>query len=161
MTDDAPALNGNASHLAWLKSRHEALTADRTKDVEVPGYDGRVVLRCAPVPWRVIGRTQTLANREDREGSALAAANADVVIGACREVLFRYDDGELRSIDPSGDTRRIDADLAALFGRDVKSAREALRCLIPNEVVVAVVAGEILTWTTDMDNEVAGELAGE
>lgn len=161
MTDDTPALNGQASHLAWLRSRHEALTADRYLDYEVPGYEGRVVLRCGPVPWRVLARAQTFAQREDRDGRTLANANADVVIAACREVLFRYDDGELRSIDPSGEPHGIDPGLAVMFGREAKTARDTLRFLFPSDVTVGVCAGELLSWTTNMDTEIAEDLAGE
>jgi hypothetical protein len=111
--------NGNgASHLAWLRTRHDALTADRTMDYEVPGYDGRLVLRFAPVPWSAIAKTQALANRDDRDGRALAAANMDVLIAACRQVMFRDDAGDLASVDPSGDPhRRRIADVDATHGR--------------------------------------------
>ena len=158
----AAQLNGNASHLAWLKTRHEALTADRHLDLEVPGYDGRLVLRCGPVPWAAMARvSQALASREDREGRGALAGNMDVLIAACREVLFRDDAGELRPIDPSGTTRRIDPDLAVLLGLESGSARETLRWIFPSEVALAVASGQLLDWTRSMSSEAADELAGE
>jgi hypothetical protein len=162
MADDAPALNGNASHLAWLRTRHEALTADRHLDLDIPGYEGRLVVRFGPVPWKAIAKTQALANRDDRDGRTLAHANMDVLIAACREILFRDDGGELIPVDPSGESRRFDAELGALFGQDFKTAREALRWVYGNnEVAMAVSAGEVLDWTQRMDTETAEELAGE
>lgn len=161
MTDETPALNGNASHLAWLKTRHQALTADRHVDLDVPGYDGHLVLRFGPVPWSAIAKTQALANRDDRDGRALALANMDVLIAACREVLYRDEDGELIPVDPSGESHGIDPELAKLFGLDSTSARETLRWIFPSEVTLAVAAGEVLEWTRRMDTETAEELTGE
>lgn len=164
-TDEARAQlgngNGQASHLAWLRTRHEALSADRHLDVEVPGYEGRLVLRFGPVPWSAIARTQTLASRDDREGRGLLAANMDVLIAACREVLFRDEDGSLATIDPSGEPRRIDPELATVLGIDSTSARDTLRWLFPSEVAIGVAAGEVLDWTRRMGTETADELMGE
>lgn len=161
MADETMPLNGNASHLAWLKTRHEALTADRHLDLEVPGYDGHLILRLGPVPWSAIAKTQTLASREDRDGRALALANMDVLIAACRDVLYRDDAGDLIPVDPSGESRRIDPELAALLGLDSTSARDTLRWIFPSEVTLAVAAGEVLEWTRRMDTETADELTGE
>jgi hypothetical protein len=155
--------NGNgASHLAWLRTRHDALTADRTMDYEVPGYDGRLVLRFAPVPWSAIAKTQALANRDDRDGRALAAANMDVLIAACRQVMFRDDAGDLASVDPSGDPHGLDAELGALLGQQFTTARAALRWFFrDSDVAIAVAAGEVLTWTQRMDAETSEAFVGE
>ena len=154
--------NGGASHLAWLRSRHDALTADRHLDYEVPGYDGRLVLRFGPVPWSAIAKTQALASRDDRDGRALATANMDVLIAACREVMFRDDAGELGSVDPSGEAHGLDAELGALLGQEFTTARAALRWFFRNEdVAIAVAAGEVLTWTQRMDAETSDAFVGE
>jgi len=160
MADETAALNG-ASHLAWLRTRHDALTADRHLDLEVPGYEGRLVMRFGPVPWSAIAKTQALANREDRDGRALATANMDVLIAACREVLFRDEAGDLIPVDPDGEPRRLDPELATLLGLEATSARDTLRWIFPSDVAIAVAAGELLTWTQRMDTETAEELAGE
>jgi hypothetical protein len=152
-----------ASHLSWLRTRHDALTADRTLDYEVPGYDGRLVLRFAPVPWSAIAKTQALATRgEDRDGRALAAANMDVLIAACREVMFRDDAGDLASVDPSGEPHGLDAGLGALLGQEFTTARAALRWFFrDSDVAIAVAAGEVLTWTQRMDAETSEAFVGE
>jgi hypothetical protein len=155
--------NGGASHLAWLRTQHDALTADRTVDYEVPGYDGRLVLRFGPVPWSAIAKTQALATRgEDRDGRALALANMDVLIAACREVLFRDDAGELGPVDPAGESHGLDATLGALFGQEFTTARAALRWFFrDSDVSIAVAAGEVLTWTQRMDAETSEAFVGE
>lgn len=154
--------NGDASHLAWLRKRHDELSEDRTLDLPVPGYDDRLVLRCGPVPWATIARVQNLVGRrEDRDGRALLAAQADTIIAACRDVLLRHTDGgELEAIDPSG-PRRIDPELATLLGSGTTSARATLLWLFPSEVGLSIAAGQLLDWTRTMQSDVADELVGE
>ena len=152
---DSTSSNGT-SHLAWLRARHDELKKDRTLDLAVPGYQGRLVVRFGPVPWAIMARIQPLLTREDREARGQVAAMCDAMIAACREVLF---DGE--PIDPSGETRRFDPELAALFGIETTSARSTVEWLYPNEFAINGVAGELLEWTQRADAETAEEFVGE
>jgi hypothetical protein len=150
--------NGAGSHLAWIRQRHEALSVARTLDKPVPGYQGRLVLRFTPVPWPVVARVQSLIGdgQGDRNGATALNANCDVVIAACAAVLV---DGE--SIDPSGDVRRIDTELAELLGSETTTARDTLLWLFPSELAVSMLAGEVLQWMSSAGADVAGELVGE
>lgn len=157
----APA-NGDVSHLAWLRKRHDELSADRTLDVFVPGYHDRLALRCGPVPWPVVARVQTLLTRTDRDGSALLAAQSDMLIAACRDVLVRNTpEGELESIDPSGEPCRVGRELADTLGSGTTSARATLAWLFPSEVALSSAANDLFEWTRTTNSETADELAGE
>lgn len=147
---DSPPSNGNVSALDWLRERHEALKAERTLDLPVPGYSGRLVLRCRPVPWSVMSRIQPLLAREDRDARNLLAAQCDAIIAACFEVRL---DGEAIG--------RVDPDLADLFGQVTTTARGTLEAIFPNEFAINAAAGELLTWTQDADADVAGDFVGE
>lgn len=162
MTEPNGKTNGAGSHLDWLRTRHAAITADRHLDMDVPGYEGRLVIRYGPVPWAAITRMQSLLDRPDKDGRGMLAAQADMLIAACREVLVRADeDAELVSVDPSGEKRRFDPKLAELFGLEASTARATIEWLFPNEIALAVQAGEVLDWTrsnaVDTDALVAGE----
>jgi hypothetical protein len=150
-----------ASHLDWLRARHEAITADRTLDLEVPGYQGRLVVRYGRVPWATIARAQDQLANPGRDGQGTLFAQIDFIIAACREVLVRDAGGELVPVDPSGKTRRFDADLAHLFGAEVNTARETVRYVFGNDPAVATHAGELLSWTVDTDADVQDEFMGE
>jgi hypothetical protein len=153
--------NGNGGALDWLRARHDAIIADRTLDVAVPGYENRLILRCGPVPWATVNRIQPLLEKNDREGSHALNAQADVVISACREVLVRGDDGELAGIDPSG-PRRIDATLAELLHIEATTARQTLLWLFgDNGIALAVCAGRIMEWSQDTSADVEEALASE
>jgi hypothetical protein len=156
---DAPAAtngHGGTSHLDWLRRRHEAIKADRTLDVSVPGYSGRLVLRCGPVPWSIMSRVQALMAGDDPEARGALAAMSDAIIASTREVLV---DG--KPIDPTGETRRIDERLGELFGADTSSARATLEFIFPNPFAINAAAGELLTWTQEADADSAEEFAGK
>jgi hypothetical protein len=148
--------NNGASHLDWVRARHNELSAERYTDVPIPGYQGRLAFRFGPVPWRVVKRSQDLIAKDDADGRGALAANMDVLISACRDVLA---DGA--PIDDAGPTR-IDAKLAELVKSDTKTARELLAWLFgPNEIGIGVMAGELVTWSQEMHTETAEELVSE
>jgi hypothetical protein len=151
--------NGNGavieSHLDWLRARHDVLKADRHHDLEVPGYEGRLVIRCGPIPWPVLAKMQRQL-ADDADGRGLLVANQDAIIAATREVLF---DGA--PIDPSGEPRKLDPALAELLGSDTKTAREMLTWLFPHELNIATAAGELGAWTQDANAETNRQFVGE
>jgi hypothetical protein len=151
------------SHLDWLRARHDALKAERHYDMDVPGYGGRLVLRCKPVPWSAIDRAQqALAQvNGDREGRGSLMANCDVLIASVTEVLVRDEAGDLGPIDPSGETRTIDAKLADLLGSETTTARGTLLWLFPSEIAVGIAAGQLSEWSTNADTELSESIAGE
>lgn len=150
-----------ASHLDWLRTRHAQLKADRTKDMEVPGYDGRVVVRYGPVPWAVITKVRPLVDDGGTDPRTLNAANQDVLIAACRDVLVRDDAGELERVSDNGPVT-FGPDLAALLGAEqAASAREVVDWLFPSEWAVAQHAGDLITWTRDAAHEDNDVLVGE
>lgn len=157
-TTGGAALAG--SRLDWLRAKHDALKADRTVDLAVPGYDGRVVVRYGPVPWGVMSNVQPMILAGDADAAMFGKANADVVIAACRDVLVR-DDGEddLHGIDPEGPVR-FGPELADLIGADAKTARGVVEWLFPSEWAVAAHATELITWTQNAAREDNDTLAG-
>jgi hypothetical protein len=143
------------SHLDWLRARHDALKADRHYDLEVPGYEGRLVIRCGPIPWPVMAKVQRQM-ADDADGRGLLVANQDAIIAATREVLF---DGA--TLDPTGATRKLDPGLAELLGSGTNTARDLLSWLFPHELNIAAAAGALLTWTQDATANTNEEFVGE
>jgi hypothetical protein len=157
--------NGHAtlagSRLDWLRARHESLKADRHVDKTVPGYDGRLAVRYGPVPWSIVSKLQTIAAANNPDPTMVGAANTDVVIAACRDVLIREDDDdELHGIDPEGPIT-FGPELAELIGADATSARAVVEWLFPSEWAVGAHAGELIAWTQAAGREDAEQLAGE
>jgi hypothetical protein len=155
-----------SSLLDTLRAKREERAAERHFDIELPGYDGLLVLRCGPIP----GRTLTLL-RERSERSKSPERdfnlNADTLIAACREVLGREQRSHpLRVLpDADGEPVRIDERLADLLQLPATSARDVLRCLFENanspEVAVAYQAGLYMEWAASSLDELDEELLGE
>jgi len=152
--------NGAASHLDWLRARHEAISAEHFLDLDVPGYQGRLVVRYGRVSWRTISRAQDLLAKPGRDGEGALLANVDFLVDACREVFVRHE-GKLEPIDPSGEPRRFDPELAQLLGSETTSARETVRWLFANDPAVAVQAGEVMQWSVRAGEEDTDEMMGE
>ena len=147
---ETPPANGNMSALEWLRERHEALKSERTREFEVPGYTGRLVLECRPVPWSVMSRIQPMLAATDRDARGMLVAMCDAIIAAC--VVVKLDGEPIGTIGP---------ELAALFGDEVTTARGAVEAMFPNGFAINALAGELLGWTQNADADSAGEFTGE
>lgn len=130
-------------------------------DLPVPGYAGRLVVRYGRVPVSAIARAQELMQKPGRDGEGMLLGNVDFLVAACREVLVRDDDGELKSPDPSGEPRRFDPELAALLGSETTTARGTVRWLFSNDPAVMVQAGEVMQWTVENREATDEEMLGE
>lgn len=157
------------SILDSIRAKRAQHAQERHYDVDVPGYDGLLVLRLEPIPGRTLA---ALVDR--REKSRLPERdfnlNADVVIVACREVLGRNDVADPLVTLPGSDGEpvRIDVRLAELLQMPVTpqtTAREVLRLIFEgaNSPDVAIIAagGEYMEWARSADDDVDRELLGE
>ena len=156
------------SVLDAVRKRRDALAQDRTFDLELPGYNGCLVIRCGPIDAKKLAQVR---ERVTKTGVGAAAMldfgfNADVIIGSCREVLGRRSSAdELESIDPDGGVVRIDARLAELFGVQMTRARDLLRWLYAGapspEVAIERAQIDLYQWSSGADQEVEEDLLGE
>jgi len=116
------------SVLDAVRKRREALAGDRYHDLEVPGYNGCLVLRCGPIDAAKLSQVRDRLTRSGGGAKLDYSFNADIVVDSCREVLGRRrPEDVLESIDPAGEVVRIDERLAELLGVKVTTARDLLR----------------------------------
>jgi hypothetical protein len=161
--------NGSAplSVLDRLKKQRNVIAETRTVDIGVPGFAGLLVLRLGVLPRKKLAEITTRAAKPDISADELFNLNADTLINACREVLARNSrDEPLRSIDPDGETVKIDTHLARLLGMpDATRSREVVQVLfgaVPSpELAVGVATGEYMTWASSANDELDEEFQGE
>lgn len=158
------ATNGHLSHLEFLRARHDELAQERTLELEIPGYQGRLVVRYGPIPWATVARTARTLADDKVKPEVVAAGNSDALIAACREVLFRDESGELVSVGPEG-PYRFDQALADLLGAGTESARALVLWLFGGDdaakLRIGQQAGELLTWLEGVGQETQETFAGE
>lgn len=156
--------------LSRLREQHAELRRERTLDLRVPGWSGMLIARYTPVRAgemrKLSARITKLAGQDTPEADLTAAA--DIIVTACKEMLIRSDDGELKLLaDEAGLDApvRYDKQLAEILGFEAESAREVVYNVFPQfpdggviESTVNAHAAEIAEWIANVDAEVATDL---
>lgn len=160
-TDVAGETNEGSTMLERLRARRVAIAKPRHADLDIPGYNGLLVLRVRPVAWKWL-RDRTEAAQRDRSGWRELNAHCDVIIQATDEILVREND-ELQPINPDGEPTRWDDRLVALLqlGDNVKRARDVVRATFNNDVAVSVFYAELMEWLQESNAEADEEFQGE
>jgi hypothetical protein len=153
------------SLLDVIRERRDAVAAERTYDMPVPGFGGLLVLRCGPVPAETMtaARDRFARSRDPAKNFGFAA---DILIRVCQEVLARATRAEeLRSPDPTGETLRLDEHFAELFRLDARSGREVVRWLFGNapspELALDMAMQAYFEWAQGADDDADEDLLGE
>lgn len=161
------AANGHSQNvLEVLRARRAAMRGERYFDVELPEYEGLLVLRLQPINGPTFAK---LLARRDKSKSPERDfnANADTMIAAYHSLQARAEpDGELEVLTyPDGDDAQLDDRLPDALGFTVTtdSAREVLLGLFAGAPAPYMSLGracaEYVTWMTALDAE--GEGLGE
>jgi hypothetical protein len=137
--------------------------------VIVPGYSGRIAVRCKPIGSRT---SSALAARLSKSRSPEAAfeMSADTLIAACEEVVVRDDWqdewqslGSLNGGEPVGIGNEL-VELLTLEPAQGGRAREVVRSLFglapAPELALGTAVGEYLTWASAADEEVDEVFSG-
>lgn len=151
--------------LAAIRAKQAAHAAEHTYDVDVPGYDGLLVIRCGPLGGRrlsTIRARMESSKSPDRESNV----NLDTLIEGCREVLGRQDvQDPLVPLDDELPVR-IDKRLSRMLGLpETASAREVLLNVFAGandpDMAVGVAAGSYLDWCSSANGQIAEDVLGE
>lgn len=172
-TDDEtqvlPALgNGNghepASVFDALRAKRAEHNAESFYDLDVPGYQGLLVLRLGPIPGPTLSALRARMEKS-RAPERDYNLNADYLIAACRDVLVRgsVDDPLVPADDE--DPMRLDVRLAEALGLTSTSARDTVHQVYgaaPSpELAISVAVGRYLEWAAAMNVEDDEAFMGE
>lgn len=156
------------SVLDRLRRKREAVMNDRSVDLEVPGYDGEIVLRCKYLDMRVLSAIgQRVMKTEKDQAKRNIIMAQDALINACDEILVRQD-GELVGLmqawrDEDRPVNFSSPEVAEFFGFDAKTARDCIMGVFgEKDALIASVNMKYQAWvlgsTEDIDMEAfAGE----
>lgn len=171
--DDTQALPvlGNGNGHAPPSSVFEALRAKRAEhsaesifDVDVPGYQGLLVLRLGPIASAKLSALRARMEKS-RAPERDANLNADYLIAACRDVLVRQSVDEPLAPADVDEPMRLDSRLAEALGLSASSARDVVRQVYgaaPSpELAISVAVGRYLEWAAAMNVEDDEAFMGE
>lgn len=157
---EAPEIESRAgsSLLDELRAKRAEATQDRRLELDVPGYEGLLVVRYRPTTWEEDKKISEKLERSKNPRKELYAA-LDTLITACDQILLRKHDGTLVPIeqeDPSqGDEPvRFDGRFAAIMGLETGSAREVVLATFKhNHRAIGVHGEELGKWLAEVNSE--------
>lgn len=157
---DAEATSDNV--IERLRRRREQLAQRTTEVFDVPGYGGELVCRYRRLTYDELRKVLF-------EGDAtVVARNAQFLIAACEELLFRDDDGTLRPVREAGRVtyaQPLDITgqrLAEVLGfEEDLVADEVLTAFGGNELAMNEHAGEVHQWMVSANESDDETLVGE
>ena len=172
-TPDEPTLileksNGHgpaSSAFDVLREKRREHTASQSFDLNVPGYGDLLVLRCGPISGALFSRFRERHERS-RSPERDFNLNADVLLAACQEVLWRpVPDAQPDAFSDDDEPMTLDERLAEGLGFAATSGRELVRQLfgaapIP-EVSLSNTMNGYMEWATALNAEADQEFAGE
>lgn len=125
--------------LAKLRAARAKLEANRTVDIEIPGWSGLLFARYKQLSyedWRPL----TAAERGPQSPTEELVTAWDTLIAACECIMIANDEGEL---EPLGDGKvRFDSRLADLLPLASGSDDDPVIPETPHEIVAAVFPNE-------------------
>jgi hypothetical protein len=172
---------GTQSILDRLKARRESVKKSRTLDLEIPGYEGDLLARYKPVPFKVFEDDEKKRKKSKGKDPALLSAAIDQIISCCDMILVRDPGNPACVLDNDGevtDFRPIDVD-AAEAGSPVKWEQRLADLIdIPqeetrgiaklvvlrtfcNDAALIYHASRLGIWLRDTTKEVDDDLLGE
>jgi hypothetical protein len=155
----------DGSVLDVIRERRSAKAVEHVYDMQVPGYGGLLIVRCAPLAGAALTPLRLRLERSKDPSRDFALA-ADILIAACENVLARRSQAaELEPLDPTGEPVEINERLAELLRVEATSARQVVRelfSLAPSpELAVGDAVGDYLGWATGVDADLDEGLLGE
>jgi hypothetical protein len=154
-----------ATPMDELRGIRQQLEGERTTEMDLPGYQGKLVARYGQLDARKIQRS---ARRIRRNGTqvdeATLLATMDALIESCQGLFYRNDVGELVSLsgEDSPDPMLYEQRLAEYMGFQANTAREVLLGVFGgNELALLEHSRKLMAWMTRTEGELFGELAGE
>lgn len=155
------AVGPDASIISELRAQRKQITSRKPTDILIPGYAGKLVMRCVLIDWSVMRKIAERADKSKHPKRELLA-HADTIIASCQDIMFVKGDDEPQTIYP-GAPLLFDDRLMSLLDLTVptKSARSVLLATFDNDLAVSATYNELVEWMHETNPEADDELLGE
>lgn len=145
---------------AELRAQRKAIQSAKTHDLDIPGYNGRLVARYTMLGFDRVNKIQTRSINILKDTTAQMNAQIDTLIAALEQVCARKNDGSVVPIDDEHPIR-FDKRLAALFGFEAESARDVVKGVFVHEMYIVDQHQDLIMWMRGMTSDVELEALGE
>lgn len=156
-----------------MRAKRKQIAGDKDITLEVPGYNGQLLVKYRHLSFAEVKRNIDRVNREVNKGNENAHLDgaADNLAVACEEVFWKEtsDSKVIPLAESLGyetpvkfDTRLTEVlDIRGAGGELVESARECVLGVFDNDLAIMAHHTEFTEWLRGANKEVDEELAGE
>jgi hypothetical protein len=165
--DDNPSTTPDEARTIFdqLRNQRRKIAGEHRLDLEVPGWGGQLVLRMGPIEPRRMKQLLDRARAATNDPEQGERYNADLIILATQEVVFRGTDGVEQVMADDHGPIGLDARLGEGLGLHASTAREVVFGLFDgaNDRVIAIgtFAQRWIEWAQSADEEVDESFVGE
>jgi hypothetical protein len=150
----------NPSLLDELRRQRDEIGEDQRVDLDIPGYNGKLVARYRRVEYEELATIAKRVNKSKHPQKELRA-QCETIATACVEILIRQE-GELKQLGPTagvGDGPvKYDARLGQVLGFDPQgSGVAAVLAAFNNEVAIPSHHNELAEWFAEGDADLAAD----
>jgi hypothetical protein len=164
VTGEEPAVPGTMPSVAsTLQGLRGQLGKNATPlDLDVPGYDGILVIRYKWVPFSEISKNSEVLKRIGNQSALAVAACCETLISTCVEFLIRAEDGELHPLSQDDvPITFLDKRLAEALGFDASlGSRDYVRSTFSNDYALIETANTVMEWLQDTSKGVNKDFLG-
>lgn len=157
--DDAPGVDSDNARVAdasegsildTIRKKRKAMSKERRKLIDIPGYDGVLVAEYRPLPYE---QMRKLLDRAAGAKDSQAELNAvtDVLVQSCVQILTRTEDGKLEPLNeavPEFGDDPVRYDLRLAQAAEVQGERARLICqnVFDNDLALVDHNNDLIVW---------------
>jgi hypothetical protein len=132
-------------------------------ELDVPGYEGLLVVRYRWVPFDQISKNSEALKKIGNQSALAVAACAETLLTTCQEFLIRTEDGELQPLSQTDVPITFsDKRLAEALGFDPSlGVREYVKATFNNDYAVIDQANTVMEWLQDTSKGVNKNFLGK
>lgn len=151
----------SGSAMASIRERRKKRMQKLHFDIEVPGMEPPIFLRCKPVDQPTFMKQIERAGKS-KDDDAIVRANAVVLADACIGVFELDDRGREVSVDPGNPTTNpsewltIGPELGKLIAEEdqlLSRATDVARALFDNDMALCYQTDRLITWSRTMQED--------
>jgi hypothetical protein len=164
LLNDAEEAAKSPSPIDELRQLRQELEDNKSKDLDIPGYNGKLVARYGLMETKQLAKIGKRIQRQFRtRDERVLYASLDTMIASCEGLYYRNDDGDLKPFGENGTPLNFsDPELATMLGFEASTARPIVMGVFGgNDLAVINHCMTLNRWMQNTGAEIDEDLLGE
>lgn len=151
-------MEGIQGFLEGVKKTHEALKAGRVGQIDLAGFEGKLVIQLRPYDLDALTTKVKIQEKTKAKDIEVAAA---LLSDHTIDIRGRKEDGSLIALHENGKKSTNWRDLCELLGLEAANTASGAVRAVCEDIGVMAMHRAHLKWSSGVDDETAEELMGE